>query len=371
MIDVTQVLVQGFTQGLVYALLAMGIALVYRTTRVLNFAHGELLIVAVFILYVLNTNPIKPIPYGAAVVIALVVTILLGMLEYLVAVKSSSWAMMVVVTLAAGWLLAGTYGAFWWIIVIAAGAAVTVFAWRHPAKPLEGSLGWILGTIAFAIILQEGLVTAIGATEEQQAIPGLFGDLGPLNVGGVIISGASVATAACAIVIIVALDLVESRTRFGRAMKAVAYDEDAAALMGINVPVVLYGAFALAAAAAAIAGFLITPLTFAQPTGGPAFTVIALTAALLGGIDRVRTAAIGGLLLGMIEIGLGRFLDTLGRMVGDGNIPLRSLRDAIVLSLLIAILVFRPRGLFGSPGSDPLKTTIGGPLASLFGTKSP
>lgn len=347
MADLAQILIQMLTQGMVYALLAMGIAIVFRTSRVLNFAQGELMIVGVFVLYVLNTNPIRPLPYPLAALAAIAVTILLGMVLYPLAVESASWVTAAIVILLVTASLAARSSAFVWLFGIPAAAAVAWALRRRQVTGLGGNLSWILGTIAFAVVLQEGLVALIGSSEDQQLIPGLFTSLGTIRAGGVVIAGEYVATAACALVLVIALDLLESRTRFGRAMKAVAANRDAAALMGIDVSRVVYAAFGLAAASAVVAGLLITPLTFAKPTSGPTFTIIALTAALLGGIDSVRGAALGGLTLGALEIGLGRILDEISRLSGDGSIPLLSLRNAIVMSLLIAILVLRPQGLFG------------------------
>ncbi|MCC7075654.1 MAG: branched-chain amino acid ABC transporter permease [Acidimicrobiia bacterium] len=347
MADLAQILVQMVTQGVIYALLAMGIAIVYRTSRVLNFAHGELMVVGVFVFYVLDTNPIRPLPYPVAAAVAIGVTIAIGMVLHLVAVESASWVTAAIIIVLVTAALAGRSGPAVWILGAPA-AAVAAWALRRTSvRGLGGSLGWILGTIAFAVVLQEGLVALIGSSEDQQLIPGLFSSFGTIRLGSVVIAGEYVATAACAIVVVIGLDVIESRTRFGRAMKAVAANKEASALMGIDVRRVVYGAFALAAASAVVAGLLVTPLTFAKPTSGPTFTIIALTAALLGGIDSVRGAALGGLVLGALEIGLGRLLDEISRLGGEGAVPLLSLRNAIVMSLLIALLVLRPQGLFG------------------------
>ena len=294
--DAIQILVQGLTQGVVYALLAMGLALVYRTTKVINFAHGELMIFAVYVMYVLNQNPLRPVPYPLAALAGIGVAVGLGMLVYLVAIKR-----------------------------------VTRFT---------GSIGWVLGTIAAAAVIQEGLVAIIG-NSEPQAIPGPFAHLGVVRLGGVVIAQEYLVTAAIGLLIVIAFDFLESRTRLGRAMQAVAENPDAAALVGISRTRITYTAFALAAATAAVAGLLVTPITFAQPSKGAEFTVLALTAALLGGIDRVRAAALGGLLLGLFEIVLGRILN-------DAGSSLLSLRNVFVFSLLILVLVIRPRGVFGA-----------------------
>ncbi|MCE7884750.1 MAG: branched-chain amino acid ABC transporter permease [Actinobacteria bacterium ATB1] len=266
---------------------------------------------------------------------------------YPLAVESASWVTAAIIILLVTGSLAAHSGAFVWLFGLPAAAAAAWALRRRKVTGLGGNLGWILGTIAFAVVLQEGLVALIGSSEDQQLIPGLFRSLGTIRAGEVVIAGEYLATAACALVLVIALDLIESRTRFGRAMKAVAANREAAALMGIDVSRVVYAAFGLAAASAVVAGLLITPLTFAKPTSGPTFTIIALTAALLGGIDSVRGAALGGLTLGALEIGLGRALDEISRLSGDGSVPLLSLRNAIVMSLLIAILVLRPQGLFG------------------------
>lgn len=139
----------------------------------------------------------------------------------------------------------------------------------------------------------------------------------------------------------IALDLLESRTRYGRAMKAVAYNPDAAALMGIDVQRVIYGAFGLAAAVAVVAGLLITPLVSPKPTDGPMYTVVALVAALVGGIDRVRSAALGGIVLGVTEVLLR---EGLSDIAGGRLLPL----PTFVYVILIVVLLVLPCGIFGT-----------------------
>ncbi|MFN8104877.1 MAG: branched-chain amino acid ABC transporter permease [Acidimicrobiia bacterium] len=341
MSDAVQILVQGLTQGVVYALLAMGLAVVFRTSRVLNFAHGETLVVGVFVTYVLATNPLWPLPYPVAAVAGIVVGVGLGVAVYLVAVKGSAAVSGAVLAIMVAALLARSAGSWVWIAGAVVAAMSLVLLRGKLQEGLSGSIKWVLGTIAMATLLQEGLVTIIGATGEAVAVPGPFTGLGSFQVLGVVLAGDQLATAACALVLVIALDRLESRTRYGRAMKAVAYNSEAAALMGINVQRVVYGAFALAAGVAVVAGLLITPLVSPKPTDGPMYTVVALVAALLGGIDRVRSAALGGIVLGVTEVLLR---EGLSDIAGGRLLPLR---NAFVYVILIMVLLLLPRGIFG------------------------
>jgi len=340
--DAVQILVQGLTQGVVYALLAMGLAVVYRTSRVLNFAHGQILVVGTFVLYVLTTNPLRQIPYAAAALISLAVGAVLGLLVYLVAVKGSAPVAALVLVIMTTALLARGNGAWVWLIGAPIGIVAAVLLRGRFRSGFQGSIRWVLGTIAMATLLQEGLVALIGSTGEAVAVPGPFTGLGDLAVGGVFLSGEQLATAACAALLVTGFWLLESRTRYGRAMKAVAYSPDAAALMGIDVQRVVFSAFSLAAVSAVLAGLLVTPLVSPRPTDGPRYTLIALIAALLGGIESVRAAALGGLLLGVGEQVLREALS------GFGEGRLLPLRDVVVYMLLIVILLVLPRGVFGS-----------------------
>lgn len=342
MSDAVQILVQGLTQGVVYALLAMGLAVVYRTSRVINFAHGQILVVGTFVLYVLMTNPLRQVSYPVSALIGISLGAALGLLVYLVAVKGSAPVAAAILILMVTALLARRTGG--WIIpvgfVSALGAAVALRG--RFRRGFEGSIRWVLGTIAMATLLQEGLVALIGSTGEAVAVPGPFSGLGSVEIGGVFLAGEQLATAACAILLVTGFWLVEARTRYGRAMKAVAYNSEAAALMGIDVQRVVYSAFALSAASAVVAGLLVTPLVSPRPTDGPRYTLIALIAALLGGIESVRAAALGGVLLGVGE----QLLRELLSGVGGGR--LLPLRDVAIYTLLIIVLLVLPHGAFGS-----------------------
>lgn len=346
MSDAVQILVQGLTQGIVYALLAMGLAIVFRTSRVLDFAHGQILVVGVFVTYVLATNPLRPLPYPVAAVSGIAVGIILGVVVYLVAVKGSAAVSGAVLAVMVAALAARSAGGWVWVVGAAVAVASLVLLRGRLQEGLTGSIRWVLGTIAMATLLQEGLVAIIGATGEAVAVPGPFTGLGSFRVFGVVLAGDQLATAACALVLVVALDQLESRTRYGRAMKAVAYNSDAAALMGINVQRVVYGAFALSAATAVVAGLLITPLVSPKPTDGPMYTVVALVAALLGGIDRVRSAALGGIVLGVTEVLLR---EGLSDVAGGRLLPLR---NAFVYVVLIVVLLLLPRGIFGERATE-------------------
>jgi branched-chain amino acid transport system permease protein len=139
----------------------------------------------------------------------------------------------------------------------------------------------------------------------------------------------------------VAVDLLYNRTKFGRAMKAVAVDRDTAALMGISPKKIVRRAFVLSAILAAVAGYLIAPLSFANINMGFDLGVKGFVAAVLGGIDSARGAMAGGVLLGLFEAFLPQILGLI-------NADLAKFPDPFVFLLFVLMLVFRPQGMFGT-----------------------
>ncbi len=291
---VVQLVAIGLSRGAVYALVALGITLIYRTTNILNFAQGQVLMVAVFTSLTFNQNPLRPIPLPLAWLAGIIVAMILGLL-------------------------------------IELGV--------RPTLKYKGSIGWILATVAMATIIQFAAPYIWPA--EDRPYPSPF----PNDVGipgfGSLVSQRQAFTIVVAFALMILVDLLYNRTKFGRAMKAVAVDRDTASLMGISPKRTVRWAFLLASALAAVGGYLVAPLAFANINMGFDLGVKAFVASVLGGIDSARGAMAGGVMLGLFEAALPQVLGLI-------NANLAKFPDPFVFLLFILVLVFRPQGLFGS-----------------------
>jgi branched-chain amino acid transport system permease protein len=287
-----QQLVNGLTVGAFYALIALGYTMVYGIIRLINFAHGDIYAVGAFLglsLYglfaVLHvSNPVLTTVLG--LVVSMGCTGLIGMLLYRVAYRPLLHARLS-------------------ILISAIGASLT----------LEYGL--------FLIYSPSFLV-----------YPHLFGRAGPA-LGGVEVSWLQVLIFASSVALMGALYLLVHRTKIGMAMRALAINQDAARLMGIDVNRVIAMTFFLGSSLAAFAGVL-TGLYYSQISFLMGFLVglKAFTAAVLGGIGNIPGAVLGGFLLGVLEgLAAGYFSSRW--------------KDVVAFGILIIILVVRPRGLLG------------------------
>jgi branched-subunit amino acid ABC-type transport system permease component len=255
-----QALVTGAATGATYGLIALGFSLVHRLTGVIAFAHGDVVVGAVFvgILVVVGTAPVATTP-GAGTVVALLV-----------------------VTLAAGAVLS---------------AGVYVLA----VRPFRGDIvGWVAGGLAAGLLVRELL--GLPFSEQAYALPDPLGGVGVLSLGG----GITVPVRALAVLAIglaagVAVERGLALTGAGALVRAVSEDRQAAALLGIPCERVVLAAFALAGALAGLAGLLVAP---ASPIGlddGVLLGLKGITAALLFRLGSLRLALLGGLVLGVLE----------------------------------------------------------------------
>lgn len=292
MADLAQAILSGLGTGAVYALIAFGITLVYATSRTLNFAHGEVATVGVFaaltIVYV-------GFPPWQGIIVGIAVAALLGIVVRLV-----------------------------------------VFA---PGERAGASDAWLLGTLVAAGAIANGAAVAFGARTygtEQLGIGTALGADSVLRLGDTAVASIFVWLALAGLSIAAALDIMLRKTSFGRAVRAIAHDARTASLCGIDVPRTATRSFALASALGAAGAILYTPLTFVSTGLGQFFTFKGLAAAVVGGLGSARGALAGGLALGVAEQVAALWLRA-------------GYRDAVSLGLLIAVLVVRPAGLFGTP----------------------
>ena len=281
-------LINGLSLGSVYAIIAIGYTMVYGIAKMLNFAHGDIIMVGAYVALMSMTQ--AGMPPAAAVLAAVVVCTVLGVVIERIAYK--------------------------------------------PLRNASSSLAVLITAIGVSYLLQNLALLIFGAnTQTFSSVitwKGITLAGGSLNISGVTI----VTIVACIIIMIVLVAFVQ-KTKPGQAMRAVSEDKGAAQLMGINVNGTIALTFAIGSALAAIAGVLLcsaypslTPYTGAMPG------IKAFVAAVFGGIGSIQGAFIGGLLLGIIEI--------LGRAYISSQMA-----DALVFAVLIIVLLVKPSGLLG------------------------
>ena len=287
MIQFLSYLVNGISLGSVYAIIALGYSMVYGIAKMLNFAHGDVIMIGAFICF--SATQYLGVPALVGVLLSVAVCTVLGITIERLAYKPlrSATSLAVLITaIGMSWLLQNT----------------ALLIWGANPKSFQSIVN--IGTLS------------------------LFG--GQLRV-----TGETIVTIAANIIIMIALTLFTGKTKMGKAMRAVSEDKGAAELMGINVNVTISMTFAIGSALAAIAGVLLcSSYPVLMPTTGSMPGIKAFTAAVFGGIGSIPGAMIGGLLLGVIEI-LGKaYVST-------------ELGDAFVFAVLIVVLLVKPTGLLG------------------------
>ena len=281
-------LINGISLGSVYAIIALGYTMVYGIAKMLNFAHGDVIMIGAYTVLTLLTGAGMN-PY-LAVLIGMVTCTVLGIVIEKVAYK--------------------------------------------PLRNASSSLAVLITAIGVSYLLQNTALLVFGADTKSFVniitLPAVS-----LAQGELTITGTTIVTIVTCLVIMCGLMLFVNKTKPGRAMKAVSEDRGAAQLMGVNVNATISLTFAIGSGLAAIAGVLLcsaypslTPYTGAMPG------IKAFVAAVFGGIGSIPGAMIGGILLGIIEI--------LGKAYISSQVA-----DAIVFAVLIIVLLVKPTGLFG------------------------
>ena len=282
-------LINGISLGSVYASIALGYTMVYGIAKMLNFAHGDVIMIGAYVSFC--AMQYMGLPAILSVVLAMAVCTVLG--------------------------------------IVIEGLAY---------KPLRQapSLAVLITAIGVSYFLQNLALLIWGSTPKSFSSVVSIGSITLLE-GQLVISGETIVTVLANILIMIALTQFTSRTKFGKAMRAVSEDKGAAELMGINVNATISMTFAIGSALAAIAGVLLcSAYPTLQPTTGSMPGIKAFTAAVFGGIGSIPGAMIGGVLLGVIEI-LGKaYVST-------------ELGDALVFAVLILVLLVKPTGLLGKP----------------------
>ena len=282
-----QYLINGVSIGAVYAIIALGYTMVYGIAKMLNFAHGDVIMVGAYISFCV-TNYLG-LPAVVSIIAAMAVCMVLG--------------------------------------IIIEGLAY---------KPLRGtsSLAVLITAIGVSYFLQNAAQLIWGSAPKNYTSIVTFDPI-RLFDGRLTITGEVIITILASVIIMVGLTLFTTKTRMGKAMRAVSEDRAAAQLMGINVNNTISMTFAIGSALAAVAGVLLcSTVPTLQPTTGSMPGIRAFTAAVFGGIGSIPGAMLGGILLGIIETMTKAYLST-------------QFSDAIVFLVLIIVLLVKPAGLMG------------------------
>ena len=280
-------LINGLSLGGIYAMIALGYTMVYGIAKMLNFAHGDVIMVGAYISFCVTNY--MGLPAWVSIIAAMAICMLLG--------------------------------------ILIEGLAY---------KPLRGasSLAVLITAIGVSYFLQNAAQLIWGSAPKNFTSIVTFDPI-KLFDGQLTITGEVIVTILASIVIMVVLTLFTGKTRMGKAMRAVSEDRAAAQLMGINVNNTISMTFAIGSALAAIAGVLLcSTVPTLQPTTGSMPGIRAFTAAVFGGIGSIPGAMLGGILLGIIETMTKAYLST-------------QFSDAIVFLVLIIVLLVKPAGLMG------------------------
>jgi branched-chain amino acid transport system permease protein len=278
-----QLLIAGLSAGSVYALVGLGLVLAFKGTGILNFAQGDLVALGAYI--ALFFSAVLKLPYWQVFPLTL-------------------------------------------LVAAASGAALE----RGLIRPLLRAPPFtiVVATLAIGLMIRNAL--RLSWQESVSTIPSPFGDA-TLRFGGVNVNPQYVWVIGCSLLIMGLLALFFRSSRLGKAMRAVAQNQEAARLMGIRVSRIFSAVFALSTAVAALAGILLAPLIGIQAEMG-SIILKGFVAAILGGFSSLVGCVVGGFLLGILETFGGAYLGG-------------TFKDVTAFALLMAILLVRPHGLFG------------------------
>ncbi|GBD48840.1 branched-chain amino acid ABC transporter permease [Methylopila sp. Yamaguchi] len=284
MTTILQYTLSGLAIGGVYALVALGFHIMWSTAKAVNFAHGDTLMIGA-VLAVMGVDAGMPV-----------------------------------------WLACG--------LSILAGGAFGVALERIAVRPFTAeanSIGWMLSTIAIGIMAESLATMQFGGFSRALHSPGVDR---PLNVFGAGVYAQELLIPAVAVALTLGLGLMQKRTLIGRAMRAVAHDKRAAALMGVNVGRIVAISFGLSALLGAGAGVLVAPVIQASATMGVLLGLKGFAVAIIGGITSAPGVLVAGLLFGVLEKFVEGYIST-------------AAREIVAFSVMIAVLLVFPQGLFG------------------------
>lgn len=279
-----QLLINGLLLGGMYAIISIGLTLIFGVIRVVNFAHGELLMVAMYLVYLFTKH--------------------MGMHPYVTAGPAI-------------------------VILFIAGMAIQRFI-IQPLLNADPEIQ-IFATVGLSTALMNLALLVFGANMFSVSAPALRRSL---FIGDISILVANIVMFATSIVLVILLHFFLSRTYFGRAIRATSQNRYAAPLMGINVNRVYVMTFGIGSACVALAAALVMPVYTVFPTIGTYFVLTAFVIVVLGGMGSIFGAFIGAMIIGIIDSLSGYYIAP-------------DLKEVVYFVIFIAILIFRPTGLFG------------------------
>lgn len=285
-------LVNGISLGSIYAIIALGYTMVYGIARMLNFAHGDIIMIGSYVVFIVMSS--LGLPSIVAIMVSVLVCTVLG---------------------------------------------VTIERVAYRPLRLAPSLAVLITAIGVSYLLQNVALLLWGSSPKSFTS---VVKMEPIRLfdGQLVITGETIITLVVSAILMIALTLFVNQTKMGRAMLAVSEDRGAAQLMGINVNATISLTFAIGSALAAIAGVLLcSAYPTLQPTTGAMPGIKAFVAAVFGGIGSIPGAMLGGILLGVIE--------SLGKAYISSQMA-----DAIVFAVLIVVLLVKPTGLLGKQISE-------------------
>lgn len=284
---ILQTVISGLLQGSVYAVLALAFSIIYMTTRVINFAQGEQLMIGAFIYFTITVS--LGLPFPIALGVAILGSIVIGLIVQAVGLRP--------------------LGQF---------------------DP-NTNIGWILTTLALGLILVDGARLIWG--EANRTVPPIIDSLfGQRSISNIPPQKYLIFIVGIALALVI--ETVHRRSKLGRALRATAHNRNTASLMGINTEFMVLYSFGLAGALAAIGAWLIAPVTFVTFTMGTFTGLKAFVGAVVGGIGSTRGALVGGLVVGLAESSTVLF-------------KAQQWGDAVVFVLLILVLMLKPTGILG------------------------
>ncbi|MDF2566732.1 MAG: branched-chain amino acid transporter permease [Oscillospiraceae bacterium] len=280
-----QQMINGISIGSIYALVALGYTMVYGIIKLINFAHGDVMMIGAYVGYACVA--LFNIPFIPSMLIAMVVCSILGVIIERVAYKPLRNAQRITVLITA---------------------------------------------IGVSFLLEYVMMYFVGATSKTYP-QGALG-AGKLSLGALSINVEQVYVITTTIIMMIVLQYIIKRTKLGKAMRAVSSDQDAAQLMGISVDRTISFTFILGSSLAAVAGVMLGAMYTISPLMGVQPGLKAFVAAVFGGIGSIPGAMLGGILLGLIETLVSAYLSS-------------SYKDAVAFAILIIVLIVRPAGILG------------------------
>ena len=277
-----QVLISGLMLGGIYALISMGLTMIFGVVRVINFAHGEFLMVAMYLAYWLNVF-VGMDPY-VSILITVPVLFIFGMLVQRILIQP----------------------------IQNAPATVKIFSTL--------GLSFMLSNLALMLWKGDYRTVKVGYSTSV------------FNLGDLSISVPRLVALCAALAVAVIMYQFLNKTDIGKQIRAVSQHREAALLMGINVKKIYLIAFGIGSALVGLAGSLLMPMYYVFPTVGALFTLIAFVVVVLGGLGNMYGAFLGGLIIGLIEALAGAYIDP-------------ALKEAVYFIVFILILLWKPSGL--------------------------